>query len=214
MAESLLIVGAGGHGKVVADAALEMGCWSTVEFADDRYESLQQVAGLSVVGPLSGLRSLRAKWSAAVVAIGDARRRLEMLDVIRDLGFERPVIVHPSAVISRFTTVAAGTVVFAQAAINAGAEIGVGCIVNTGATIDHDCRLGDGVHVCPGAHLAGDVSVGARSWVGIGTVVRQGVSIGQDTTIGAGSVVVCDLPDAVTAYGVPARVRAGEGRQA
>jgi sugar O-acyltransferase (sialic acid O-acetyltransferase NeuD family) len=212
MTEELLVLGAGGHGKVVADAAMEMGYWSSIGFVDDRCGLLQQVLGLPMVGQLSDLKSLRAQWSAAAVAIGDARRRLEVLDIIEDLGFDRPIIAHPSAVISRFATVAAGTVVFAQAVINAGAEIGAGCIVNTGATIDHDCRLGEGVHVCPGANLAGDVTVGARSWIGIGATVRQGISIGRDVLVGAGSVVVDNLPDGITVYGVPARQRPASER--
>jgi len=209
MAEALLVVGAGGHGKVVADTAMEMGCWSRIGFVDDRGGYLQQVAGVQVVGCLADLKSLRSEWSAAVVAIGDARQRLGILEGIRDLKFELPVIAHPSAVVSRLATVGAGTVIFAQAAINAGASVGAGCIVNTGATVDHDCQLGDGVHVCPGVNLAGNVRVGARSWIGIGSAVRQGISIGWGVMVGAGSVVIQDVPDAVTVYGVPARVRAG-----
>lgn len=209
MAEALLIVGAGGHGKVVADAAREMGCWSRIGFVDDRSGHPQEVAGVQVIGGVADLRSLRSEWSAAVVAIGSTRRRLEIMRDMRELKFELPVISHPSAVLSRLITVGAGTVIFAQAAINAGASIGAGCIVNTGATVDHDCQLDDGVHICPGVHLAGNVTVGTRSWIGIGSVVRQDISIGRDVVIGAGSVVVQDVPDAVTSYGVPARVRSG-----
>jgi len=207
MADALLIIGAGGHGKVVADTAMEMGRWSRIGFVDDRGEQLKQVAGISVIGRLADLESLRDEWSVAVVAIGDARHRIDLLSSLRALKFELPAIVHPRAAVSRWATLGAGTVVFAQSAVNAGASIGAGCIVNTGATVDHDCRLGDGVHICPGANLAGNVTVGARSWVGIGSAVRQGISIGQDVTLGAGSVVVRDVPDESIAYGVPARVR-------
>lgn len=211
MTNALLVVGAGGHGKVVADSALEMGRWSRIGFVDDRSEHLRQVAGVPVIGRLADLESLRDEWSAAVVAIGDARQRLEILRTIRGLGFELPVIVHPSAVVSRWVTVGTGTVIFAKAAINAGTTIGDGCIVNTGATVDHDCQLGDGVHVCPGANLAGNVIVGTRSWIGIGSAIRQGISIGRDVMLGAGSVVVRDVPDEAMAYGVPARVRSRTG---
>lgn len=209
MTEELLVLGAGGHGKVVADAAMEMGRWSYIGFVDDQGEQLQQVAGVPVIGRLVDLGLLRGEWSAAVVAIGDARKRLEILSAIRDLNFELPVIVHPSAAVSRLAAVGVGTVIFAQAAVNAGASIGTGCIVNTGATVDHDCRLDDGVHICPGTNLAGNVTVGARSWIGIGSAVRQGISIGKDVMVGAGSVVVQDVPDAVMVYGVPARMRSG-----
>lgn len=209
MLEALLVVGAGGHGKVVADTAMEMSRWSRIGFVDDRDERLRQIAGVPVIGRLVDLGSLRGEWSAAVVAIGDARKRLEILNAIRDLKFELPVIIHPTAAVSKLAAVGAGTVIFAQAAINAGASIGTGCIVNTGATVDHDCRLDDGVHICPGTNLAGNVKVGARSWIGIGSAVRQGISIGKDVMVGAGSVVVRDVPDAVMAYGTPARTRSG-----
>lgn len=209
MAETLLVVGAGGHGKVVADTAMEMGRWSSIRFVDDRYDELQQVSGVPVIGRLVDLGVLRDEWPAAVVAIGDARRRLEVLGALCDLEFQLPVIVHPSAVVSRRAVVGAGTVIFSQAAINACVSIGAGCIVNTGATVDHDCRFDDGVHICPGANLAGNVTVGARSLIGIGSSVRQGISIGKDVTVGAGSVVVRDVPDAVMICGVPARIRSG-----
>jgi len=207
MADSLLVVGAGGHGKVVADAVMEMARWSRIGFVDDRSEHLKQVAGVPVIGRLADLMALRGEWSAAAIAIGDARRRLEVLEIVLGLKFELPVIIHPGAIVSRLAAVGVGTVVFAQAAINAGTTIGSGCIVNTGATVDHDCQLGDGVHIAPGANLAGDVTVGDRSWVGIGSAVLQGVSIGRDVMVGAGAVVLQDVPDAVTVYGIPARVR-------
>jgi len=132
--------------------------------------------------------------------------------MVLDLEFELPVIVHPGAVVSRLAAVGTGTVIFAQVAINAGTSIGSGCIVNTGATVDHDCRLGDGVHIAPGANLAGNVMVRDRSWIGIGSAVLQGTSIGRDVVVGAGSVVLQDVPDAVTVYGVPARVRSDVAR--
>jgi serine acetyltransferase len=86
------------------------------------------------------------------------------------------------------------------------ATIGVGAILNTGCSVDHDAQLADGVHICPGARLAGEVQVGSRSWIGIGASVIQQVRIGSDVTVGAGAAVVRNLPDGVTAVGVPARV--------
>jgi acetyltransferase-like isoleucine patch superfamily enzyme len=96
--------------------------------------------------------------------------------------------------------------VFALAAVQAQASIGTGAILNTGCSVDHDAKLADGVHICPGATLAGAVNIGARSWIGIGASVIQQVCIGSDVTVGAGAAVVRDLPDGVTAVGVPARV--------
>lgn len=203
---ALLILGAGGHGKVVADTALLLG-WKTVAFLDDRAAELKSCLGFPVVGTLRDLSSQGGAFTGAVVAVGDARLRLELGAACQRAGLALVSLVHPDASVSRFATIGAGSVVFAQAAINAGAVIGAACIVNTGATVDHDCVLENGVHVCPGANLAGDVRVGSRSWIGIAAAVRQGITIGSDATVGAGAVVVGDVPGDTTVVGVPARQR-------
>jgi sugar O-acyltransferase (sialic acid O-acetyltransferase NeuD family) len=203
----LLIIGAGGHGKVVADTALLLG-WNNIGFLDDRAATLQSPLGLPIVGTLADLAAQRPRYSSAIVAIGNATLRLELTDRCRNAGLEVISLMHPMAYISRFASIGAGCVAFAQSAVNADARIGAGCIVNTGATIDHDCVIGDGVHVCPGAHLAGAVNVGDRSWIGIAATVRQGISIGRDATVGAGAAVVADVADASTVVGVPAKHRA------
>jgi sugar O-acyltransferase (sialic acid O-acetyltransferase NeuD family) len=203
---ALLVIGAGGHGRVVADAAMTMGRWQTVCFADDRTD-VRNVLGFELVGASADLERLAGSYKSAVVAVGNVRARLALLDRCASLGFDLPVIVHRSAVVSGFASIGAGSVVFAQAAVNPGASLGRGCIVNTGATVDHDCELGEGVHICPGVHVAGSVHIGPRSWVGIGTSVKQGIRIGSDVTVGAGAAVVTDIESGVTAIGVPARVR-------
>ena len=200
----LLIIGAGGHGKVVADAAL-LSDWDRVTFLDDRAGTLVEVLGLTVIGQVRPLREHAAAFDAAVVAIGAAARRLELQDECVAAGLSIATIIHPSASVSRFATLGPGCVVFAQAAINPGTTLGRAGIVNTAATIDHDCRLGDGVHLSPGAHLGGDVVVGDRTWVGIGAVVRQGIEIGHDSIVGAGAAVVAPVPPYTTVVGVPAR---------
>ncbi|MBP9207625.1 MAG: NeuD/PglB/VioB family sugar acetyltransferase [Kofleriaceae bacterium] len=204
----LLVVGAGGHGKVVADAALATGRWRSVVFVDDRHPGLTEVLGFPVVGPLAALPALRGAHPEAIVAIGAGAARLVVLAQLAELGFRVPVIVHPRAHVSPHARLGDGTVVMAQAAVNPGSVLGLGVIVNTGAIVDHDAALADGVHVCPGACLAGTVTAGPRAWIGVGACVRQGIVIGPDVTVGAGAVVVHDLPAGVTAIGVPARPRA------
>ena len=203
----LLVVGAGGHGAVVADAALSTGDWGTVAFVDDRAAELVTPLGLEVVGTTKELPGLVGQYDAAVVAIGDADIRLRVLEACGKLRFLLPVIAHRSSVISPFATLSPGCVVFAQAVVNPGARLGRACIVNTAASIDHDCELDDGVHVCPGAHLAGNVRVGASTWIGIGAVVREGITVGNNVVVAAGSVVVKDVECNVTVMGVPARRR-------
>jgi sugar O-acyltransferase (sialic acid O-acetyltransferase NeuD family) len=202
--KGLLIIGAGGHGKVVADTALLLG-WTDVGFLDDRTAALGSPLGLFVVGTLADLTARASAYSSAVVAIGNAKLRLELTDRCRRSGFDMVSLVHPMAFVSRFASIGAGCVVFAQSAVNADARIGVACIINTGATVDHDCVIGDGVHVCPGAHLAGAVRVGDRSWIGIAATIRQGISIGREVMVGAGAAVVADVADGSTMAGVPAR---------
>jgi sugar O-acyltransferase (sialic acid O-acetyltransferase NeuD family) len=200
----LLIIGASGHGRVVADTALTTGAWDAVRFVDDN-TAITEVLGFAVVGTGADLEKLARSYSAVAVAIGNPEVRLRFLDRCAAIGFELPKLVHPSAVVSRFASIGAGTVVFAQSAINAGASVGRGCIINTGATVDHDCVLEDGVHVSPGAHVAGEVHVGARSWIGIGASVKQCLHLGSDVIVGAGAAVISNIESKATVVGVPAR---------
>jgi sugar O-acyltransferase (sialic acid O-acetyltransferase NeuD family) len=204
----LLIVGAGGHGRVVADAAeASASGWTEIAFLDDRYPDLSLSGGWKVVGTLDDLPRLVQSYEACIAATGNPRLRLDLLDRSKAAGFTIPVIVHPRATISRYSRLQPGSLVAAGGVVNIGSDVGVGCIINTGATVDHDCRLGAGVHVCPGAHLAGGVTVGTRTWFGIGAVARQGIRIGADVMVGAGAVCVEDVRDGVTVVGVPARER-------
>jgi sugar O-acyltransferase (sialic acid O-acetyltransferase NeuD family) len=204
--KGLLIAGAGGHGKVVAEAAKATGQWEHIAFVDDGLAHATDVLGLPVLGSIDDASRFSSEYADAVVAIGNASVRLQVMDRLRSQRFGLPVVIHPAAWVSPSALLGDGTVVFAMATINASAVIGRGGIVNTGATIDHDCRLGEAVHVCPGAHIAGDVSLGDVSWVGIGASVVNGLVIGKDVIIGAGAAVVSNVENGVTVAGVPAKV--------
>lgn len=202
----LLIAGAGGHAKVIAEAAAAMAQWRAIAFLDDTYPAVRQLLGWPIIGTIADAEYHRRDYPDLALGIGDNERRLEWLKRMADLGFRLPAIVHPRAYVSASAELGPGTVVFAQAAVNASARIGKGTIINTGATIDHDCILAEGVHVSPGAHLAGEVRIGRCSWIGIGAAVIQRVMIGENVMIGAGSAVIHDMADGVTAVGVPARM--------
>ena len=208
---SLLILGSGGHAKVVAETAIASGVASSVAFLDDRCTGLGDslsVLGWPVIGPLAlALQAdTRPQFDAAVVAIGHAVTRLCWIEKLQSAGYTLPVLMHPTAWVSSSAQIGPASVVFAQATVQAQASIGKGAILNTSCNVDHDAQLSDAVHICPGARLAGEVKVGARSWIGIGASVIQQVCIGSDVTVGAGAAVVRDLPNGVTAVGVPARV--------
>jgi sugar O-acyltransferase (sialic acid O-acetyltransferase NeuD family) len=207
----LLLLGAGGHARVVAETALATGRFGRIAFLDDRCTDSAQLPdqlGWPVIGPFAAAldSQIRQQFPAALVAIGNASLRLQLLPRLAAAGYELPVVVHPTAWLSPSAQIGVGSVVFAQAAIQAQTVIGSGAILNTGCSVDHDAQLGHGVHICPGARLAGEVQVGDRSWIGIGASVIQQIRIGADVTVGAGAAVVRDLPDGVTAVGVPGRV--------
>lgn len=202
----LAVLGASGHGKVIADCA-ELCGWEQVSFFDDRWPELLVNGHWPVIGGTNDLIETLSQFQGVVVGIGNNGIRLTKLQQLLDAGAQLPVLQHPSAQVSRYARIGLGSVVFAGAVINADSELGQGVIINTGATVDHDCVLGDGVHISPGANLAGGVVVAERSWIGIGASVRQLVRIGSDVVVGAGAAVVADTADAVTLAGVPARPR-------
>lgn len=200
----LAIVGASGHGKVVADCA-ELSGWDEIVFFDDAWPARTSLAGWAVEGNTDALLACWSQFQGTVVAIGNNTMRQNKSNQLAAGGVILVSIVHPSAMISRYAQLGEGSVVLAGAVVNMDARLGIGCIVNTGACVDHDCLLGEFVHISPRAALAGGVSVGDRSWIGIGAVARPLVHIGRDVQIGAGAAVVSDVPDNATFVGVPAR---------
>lgn len=206
MSRRLLIIGAGGHGRVVADAALCAG-WREVAFLDDD-SSLGESGGLPVLGPASSATDYRG--GEFIVAIGNADLRQRQQTTLESWGLPIATIVHPSAVVASSAVIRVGSVVLAGAVVNAGARIGRGCIVNTSASIDHDCVVGDFCHISVGAHLAGTVSLGDRSWIGIGAVVSNDLGVCADCVVGASAAVVRDIVVPGTYVGVPAKLLGAE----
>lgn len=192
----LVIIGASGHGKVIADIAVKCG-YQDIVFLDDN-EKVKECAGFPVIGKVSYAVTMN---DDKIVAIGNA----EIREIIQSKLSNLVTLIHPNAVVSRRVEIGEGTVIMAGAVINSDVIIGKGCIINTGASVDHDCKIGDFVHVSVGAHVAGTASIGRNTWVGAGATVSNNVSICDHCMIGAGAVVVNDVVNSGTYVGVPVR---------
>ncbi|NMO96632.1 acetyltransferase [Paenibacillus lemnae] len=203
MGKSLIIIGAGGHGRVTADAAVQMGLWDRVFFADDRPD-LSNTAGHEVIGTVEQAFAYIDR-SDYIVAVGSGRIRRNIQVSLESRGAGLATIIHPSAIIGSEVLLGRGTVVMAGAVIQCSTAIGKGCIINTRAAIDHDNTIGDYVHISPGVCLAGNVSVGDHTWMGIGSAVIHNITIAANCMVGAGSAVIRDLTEAGTYVGVPVR---------
>lgn len=203
MKQKLLIIGASGHGKVVADIAMKMNKWDSIAFLDDD-ENIKQSMNIEVIGKTNDVSKYINTYDI-FVGIGNNSTRERVQGYIEKLGANIPVLIHPKAIIGEKVEIKSGTVVMAGAIINCCTKIGEGCIINTGATIDHDNEIGDYVHISPGVNLAGTVKIGKGTWIGIGSVVSNNVSIINNCKIGVGGVVVKDIDEVGTYVGVPVR---------
>ena len=204
MSEPFIIFGAGGHGKVVADAARAAGI--VVAWAVDDRAGICDLVGCPVIDT-QHLEWRKLDRFRFLVAVGDNAARARIVQQLWAKGGRPLSVVHPSAVIAPSVRLGTGTLVCAGAVLNPDVEIGENVIVNTCASVDHDCVVGANVHMCPGVRLAGGVVIGSGSMLGLGVVVLPGVTIGEGCVVGAGSVVNRSLPPHIVAYGNPARVR-------
>ena len=197
----LVIIGASGHGKVIADIAEKNG-YKDIVFLDDNPEA-KQCGKYGVVGNSSQAENYRD--ADFFVALGNSKIRRKIQAELTEKQMSVVSLIHPSAVIADSVKVGEGTVVAAGAVINPYAEIGKGCIINTCASVDHDCNIGDFVHISVGSHVAGTVVIKENTWIGAGAVVSNNIEITADCMIGAGAVVVENIKEQGTYIGVPAR---------
>lgn len=212
--DPLWIIGAGGHAKVVIDAARASGRFEPIGVLDDDPARLgTTVLGIPVRGAVTSEEIDYLEIEQAVIAIGNARIRARIAADLQGL-VAWATVIHPTAVVGTGVEIGAGSVVFAGAILQPDTTVGSHAIVNTACSIDHDGRIGDFAQVAPGAHLGGCVRVGEGVLLGIGASVLPGLAIGDWTTVGAGGVVVTDLPAGIVAKGVPARFAEVETRSA
>ena len=197
----LIIVGAGGHGKVIADNALKNG-YTDICFVDDR--ATGTCMGFPIVGTTADIPDLDDGNTDFIIGVGNngIRRRIAERYAVNWIS-----LIHPSAQIGANVSIGNGTVVMVGAIINPCTRIGAHCIINSGAIVEHDNRLEDYVHVSPGAVLAGNVQIGEETHIGIGASVINNVAVCADCIIGAGAVVVRSIETTGTYIGVPAKMQ-------
>ena len=215
MENKLLLIGGGGHCHSVIDSVLAGGIFTEIGVVAKNQDNYNELMADTIIAPyLVGtderlLKLFENGWNCAFItlgSVGNTRGRRTLYKTISELGFELPIIIDPSAVVSTKAVVEKGVFIGKRAVVNTGVKVGACAIINTGAIIEHDCVIGDFAHISPGTTLCGQVSIGSDSHIGAGSVVRQCNNIGANSLVGAGSVVVKDIPDNVKAYGNPCRV--------
>lgn len=204
-----VILGAGGHARVVLDALAAQARWSRYAFLDrDSALRGRMVSGVPVVGDdddlVQAARNGFTHFIVGIGGIGDNAPRLKLYEKGLAAGLEPASALHPAAHVAASSAIGDGTAVLAGVVVNPDAAVGRNVVLNTGCIVEHDCRIGDHVQVSPGAIVLGGVSVGRLAYIGAGAVLVQGVRIGQSAVVGAGAVVLTNVPDGARAIGVPA----------
>ena len=201
MRGKLIIIGTGGHSKVVFDIARHNG-YTDISFLDDKSQK-EKWCDCPVLG--IGVDAKKYPDAEFIVAIGNVYIRKQIQEGLMEQGLQVATLIHPRAVVAADTVIGEGSVVVAGAVINPGAVLGKGVIVNTNASVDHDCRIGNYVHIAVGANITGSVAIGECTCIGAGAVVINNLSIAASCTIGAGAVVVKNIEESGIYIGVPAR---------
>lgn len=198
----IALVGGGGHGKVCASIAEELGY--EVFFFDDAFPDVSSCGKWHVLGTSDDLISQRSNFESAFVAIGNCRVREKVQS--RLFGFNIVSLISSTASIHKSVKIGDGVLIVGNSCINIDSVIEDGVIINTNSSVDHDSHISSFAHICPGVSLAGEVTVGHSSWIGIGSSVIQQISIGSDVKVGAGSTITQSIPSNVTVVGSPGRI--------
>lgn len=206
---NLILIGGGGHCKSVLDTAIRMDRFSEIVITDNKVPAGTKIMGHTIVGNDGLLPKLfQEKGKEAFISIGSIKStkgRIDVFKMAKEIGFDFPVIIDPSAEVAESVKLGAGIFIGKNAIINACTQIGDMAIINTGAIIEHGCSVGKYVHVAPGAVLCGDVKIGQNAFIGSNATVIQGVTIGMNCVVGAGSIVLCDVPKNSTVVGIVRR---------
>lgn len=208
--KKVILIGGGGHCKVIISQLKRLAEFEMVGIVDNFKRIGSSMMGVKIAGKDKDLKNFYKKGiHYALITVGSIRdntKRYELFNTARQIGYEFPVVVSPTAILDSSIKIGEGTVIMPGCIVNVDSFIGKNCIINTAVVIEHDCRIGNHCHIAPGVHLSGGVRIGDLSFVGIGSTVIQGIKIGKNVTIGAGSVVTDDIPDNAVVVGNPARI--------
>jgi sugar O-acyltransferase (sialic acid O-acetyltransferase NeuD family) len=208
--KNLLVIGSSGHAGAVLECVELQEQYTVIGLLDSFEPRGVHKHGYVVYGRMEDAVELSESTSCRsfFIAVGDNFARWRIASWLSSTipGIEFPIIMHPSALVSKSARVGPGTVATAGAIISVNAVVGQGCIVNVASAVNHDCRMDDFSSISGGVQLGGGAVVGFRSSVGVGATLREKVVVGRDSVVGAGAVVTSNLPDNIVAYGVPAKV--------
>lgn len=209
MSNSIILVGGGGHCKVIVDILKEDNDYDEILISDLKENIGKEILGIKIEYTDDQLKDLYKKgYKSAFVSIGKVEineHRKKIFNKIKNIGFNLPIIISKSANISQYSEIGEGTFIGKNVVINPETHIGKNCIINTGSIIEHDCIIEDNVHIGPGAILSGGTHIGNNSFIGTGAIIIQNINISQDTLIGAGAVVVKDINEPGVYVGTPAK---------
>ncbi len=208
----LILVGGGGHCKVLISIIKESSQYNIVGISDKQSKLGKQISGIKINYIDSQLEYLHKEGLrnaiVSVGSLGNPISRIKLYNLLKEIGYLLPVIVSNHSIINSSVSIGSGTVVMPGAVVNSGTTIGNNCIINTGSIIDHDCKIGDNVHIAPGVTLSGGVVVGNNSHIGTGASIIQNIIVSSNVVVGAGSVVVRNINESnVIVYGNPASIR-------
>lgn len=201
----IIIIGAGGHGKVAAEIA-ELNNYTDISFVDDKYPSHSKVENWKIKKNFACCIKNIEINADYFVAIGNNIKRIEILNLLKKLHANIVTLIHPESSLSSYSNIGIGTLVAAKSVVAPFCSIDEGCIINTSSSIDHDCILQQGVHICPGANLAGNVTVCSKSLIGTGSNIQQNIYIGSNVVVGSGAAVISNVKNNTSVAGVPAKI--------
>lgn len=209
MCKKILLIGGGGHCKSVLDTILELDDYCEIGIIDTEEHVGETLLGVPIIGTDDDLKDLFKKgYTEAFITVGSIGKpilRINLYNYLKKVGFNIPIIIDPSAIVSRFSVIAEGVFIGKKSIINAGSEINCCAIINSGSVVEHDCKIGSFAHLASGTVLGGEVVIGENTHIGSNSTIRNHVEIGNDSIVGMGSVVLRDVPNETVAYGNPCK---------